>query len=179
MHRHVTLALEQGHDGKLKGLLPETIDKIHALNLADYIVNEADGAGGKSVKAPRHSEPVIPSTATLVVALVGLDVLNAPLSLDTAFRIELIERLTGLSYGSMITEEVLATLLTQSQGIIQNAPPSARIIPFLNKSELVPTIAVFSLASAVLARHHIQIKQVTAGSLQTKPSVYRVFHIST
>ena len=178
IHGRVTLAQAFDNNGKLKGLSPETMDKIQALNLADYIVNEADGAAGKPIKAPRHGEPVIPTSITLVLALVGLDALGAPLSTEKASRIELIERLTGLSPYGIMTDEVIATLLTEPNGIIQNTPPNARIVPFLNKSDLVSTEAVESLASAILARRHMQINQVVAGSLSTQLSLYRIFHSS-
>ncbi|MCL1885792.1 MAG: selenium cofactor biosynthesis protein YqeC [Dehalococcoidia bacterium] len=178
IHKHVTLALALDNNGKLKGLSPEILDKIQALDLADYIVNEADGAAGKPIKAPRHGEPVIPTSTTLVLALVGLDALGAPLSTEKASRIEFIERLAGLSLYDIMTDEVIATLLTEPNGIIQNTPPNARIVPFLNKSDLVSTEAVESLASAILARRHMQINQVVAGSLSTQLSLYRIFHSS-
>jgi len=173
--RHVTLALACDDDDKLKGLPQKTLDRIYNLQLVNYVINEADGAGGKSVKAPRHNEPVVPTTTTLVVALVGMDVFNASLSHETAFRLDFIERLTGLQWGGSITEEVLATLLTQSQGIIQNTTPDARIIPFLNKSDMVSAEAVTSVASAVLARRHKQINSVVAGSLRAQLPEFRIF----
>jgi len=178
IHGRVTLAQGFENNGKLRGLSPETMDKIQALNLADYIVNEADGAAGKPIKAPRYGEPDIPTSTTLVLALVGLDALGAPLSTEKASRIEFIERLTGLSPYGIITDEVIATLLTEPNGIIQNTPPNARIVPFLNKSEVVSTEAVELLASAILARRHMQINQVVAGSLSAQLSLYRIFNSS-
>ncbi|MCL2281652.1 MAG: selenium cofactor biosynthesis protein YqeC [Dehalococcoidia bacterium] len=178
VHRHVTLASTLGDDGKLNGLLPEVLDKICGLHIVDYIINEADGAGCKPVKAPRHGEPLIPATTTLVVALVGLDALEKPLSEEIAFRIELIRHLTGLPRGGVMTDEVIATLLTQPQGIMQNTPPSARIIPFLNKSDLVTAEDSTNLAAAVLSRRHMQVEYVVAGSL-AQPFLYRIFHSAT
>lgn len=176
VHKHVTLALAQDNDNKLKGLSPEMLDQIQALNVADYVINEADGAGCKPIKAPRHGEPIIPTTTTLVVALVGLDALDTPISTETAFRVEYIKRLTGLSHGGAMNNEVIATLLTHPHGIIQNAPSGARIIPFLNKTDIVPSETVAPLVSAVFARQHTQIKQVVAGSLLVYPPLYRTFY---
>ena len=121
-HKHVTAACPRPEEGKLKGLSPETIDRIAALGLADYIINEADGAARKPIKAPNATEPVIPASTTLVVAVAGMDALGASLSQETAFRPELITRLTGLPEGGIITREVIATLMTDERGIIQYTP---------------------------------------------------------
>jgi probable selenium-dependent hydroxylase accessory protein YqeC len=165
-HNHVTIAYI-GSDGKLNGLPPETVDKIAAVQQADYIINEADGAACKPIKAPRPTEPVIPSCTTLVAAVVGMDALGATLSPDIAFQPGLITRLTGVPEGGIITGEAVATLLTHERGIIQYAPPGARIVPFLNKAELAERAAIDDLAAAVLSRRHAQIDRVVAASLRT------------
>jgi probable selenium-dependent hydroxylase accessory protein YqeC len=175
-HGHVTAVRTRSDDGKLKGLLPETVDKIASMNLADYIINEADGAARKPVKAPNATEPVIPPVTTLVVALVGMDALGSALSHAAAFRPELITRLTGLPEGCVITREVIATLLTQEQGIIQHAPSEARIIPFINKVELATDAGeVNMLARAILSRANPQITRVVAGSLRACESGFHVY----
>ena len=61
------------------------MDRIAGLRLADYIINEADGAARKPIKAPNATEPVIPTSTTLIVAVVGVDALNSPLSQEIAF----------------------------------------------------------------------------------------------
>lgn len=173
-HRHVTVACLRPGDGKLKGLLPETVDKIVHLKLANYIINEADGAKRKPVKAPNATEPVIPSATSLVVALVGMDAFNAKLSREVAFRNELITRLTGLSEGGIISSEVMATLITAKEGITQHSPVAARIIPFINKTDLAAGVTgVRDLVSAILSRGNPSITRVVAGSLKT--SEYQVF----
>jgi probable selenium-dependent hydroxylase accessory protein YqeC len=175
-HNQVTAARFRLGDGKLKGLLPKTVDRIASLKLVDYIINEADGAARKPIKAPNATEPIIPSSTTLVIALVGIDALNAHLSQEIAFRPALITSLTGLPEGSIITREVIATLVTSNRGIIQNTPENARIVPFINKTELArDTAEVNNLAGAILARGNPQIKRVVSGSLQARKPEYRIF----
>ncbi len=164
-HNHVTVACISS-DGKLNGLPPETVDKIDSMQLAHYIINEADGAACKPIKAPRLREPVIPACTTLVAAVVGMDALGAPLSAGIAFQPGLITRLTGVPEGGVITGEAIATLLTREKGIIQYAPPQARIVPFLNKAELAERAAVDDLAAAILSRRHPQIDRVVSASLR-------------
>jgi len=164
--RHVTLARFKPDDGKLKGLSPETVDALARMKLADYIVNEADGASRQPLKAPNATEPVVPGSTSLVVALVGFEALGRPLSPETAFRTELISKLTGIKEGEAITAEAVATLLTHPQGIIQHAPGSARIVPFINKVEAAQMAKAQELAGLVLGRRHSQIKEVAMGSVR-------------
>jgi probable selenium-dependent hydroxylase accessory protein YqeC len=175
-HGHVTAARLKQDGGKLKGLLPETVDRMAGMKLADYIINEADGAARKPIKAPNATEPVIPSSTTIVVAVVGMDALGKTLTQEIAFRPELITRLTGLPEGGIITREVIATLMTDEDGIIQYSPPDARIIPFINKAELYrDSDEAQHLAAAILSRGNPQIKCVVSGSLRAKQPEFRIF----
>lgn len=175
-HKHVTAARLRPEAGKLRGLLPETVDRLAAMKLADYIINEADGSACRPIKAPNATEPVIPASTTLVVAVAGMDAMDAPLAQEVAFRPELITRLTSLPEGGIITCEVVATLMTDERGIIQYAPPNARIIPFINKVELAHDPAeVKKLARAILSRWNPQIERVVSGSLLVKKPAFRIF----
>jgi probable selenium-dependent hydroxylase accessory protein YqeC len=164
---HITLARFKPGDEKLKGLLPETVDSLHKLKLADYILNEADGASRQPLKAPNPTEPVIPLSTSLVVALVGIEALGKPLSPETAFRISFITQLTGLKEGETITSAAVATLLTHARGIIQHTPASARIVTFVNKVENPgQESAARALAEEILARGHPQIGRVVFGAVK-------------
>jgi probable selenium-dependent hydroxylase accessory protein YqeC len=173
-HNHVTVAYISS-DGKLKGLPPETVDKIASMHLVDYIINEADGAACRPIKAPRAWEPVIPSCTTLAVAVAGMDALNVPLSSGIAFQTGLITGLTGVPEGGIITAEAISTLLTHERGIIQYVPPSSRIVPFLNKAELAAGEDIEALAAAILSRRHPQIDRVAAASLRDGYKGLRLF----
>jgi probable selenium-dependent hydroxylase accessory protein YqeC len=177
-HSHVTAALVRTADGKLKGLAPETLDRLQGSGVGDYIINEADGAARKPIKAPNATEPVIPSGTTLVIAVAGMDALGQPLSQDIAFRPELITGVTGLSAGDKITPETVATLMSNEHGIIQHTPPGARIVPFINKAELADDDAAAAVARAVLSRRHPHIERVVTGSIMSRPGDFRVFRLS-
>ncbi len=172
-HRHITLGGRFSDENKLKGISPETIDLLSKRKWADYIINEADGASGKPIKAPNSTEPVIPSSTTLVIAVAGMDALGSSLNHDNAFRPEIICRLTGLAIGDTITEAVMASLITRPDGIIQYSPPEAMILPFLNKLDLVGTARGISLAQAILGCRHPQIERVVLGSLH-KPGHFTI-----
>ena len=165
---HITLARLKPDEDKFKGLLPETIDRLRNLKLAQYIINEADGAARQPLKAPNPTEPVIPSSTTLVVAIVGIEALGKPLAPDIAFRVEYISQLTGLKSGEAITSEAMATLLTHPQGIIQHVPEKARIVPFINKvHSAVEAAGALTLAEEILSRQHPQIERVVFGAIKS------------
>ena len=164
--RHVTVAREIAADNKLLGLAPETLDRLAALNLADLIINEADGAACRPVKAPNLTEPVIPGGTDMVIAVMGVDALGAILDRANTFRPELISAVTGLEMGGIITAEHIARLVTHPQGIIQHSPGAAVIVPFINKIDLADYRTGLYLADAILARSHPQIKRVVFGALQ-------------
>lgn len=57
------------------------------LKSADVVINEADGAKMKPLKAPINSEPVLPVQTDIVVIVVGLDCIGRKLK-DVCFRTE-------------------------------------------------------------------------------------------
>jgi probable selenium-dependent hydroxylase accessory protein YqeC len=175
-HNHITLALLLSDDGKLKGLYPETVDRLAKRKWADYLINEADGSAGKPIKAPNTTEPVIPSSTSLVIAVTGIDALGSRLSRDTAFRPEIISRLTSLPTGDVISEATITTLLTHPNGIIQYSPPGAMIIPYINKMDLTNPQAGISLAQAILKRQHPQIERVVLGNLSRSGQLFTIVH---
>jgi probable selenium-dependent hydroxylase accessory protein YqeC len=133
---HLTAAASRLPDsGKLKGFAPEDILLFKESGLFDWILVEADGAAGRSLKAPAEHEPVIPSCSTLLVAVAGLDILGKPLSEDSVFRSSFAGKLMGLSEGEPVTESALSGLLAHPSGSFKGAPTGSRRLIFLNKSD--------------------------------------------
>ena len=73
--------------------------------LFDFILVEADGAKRKPIKAPADYEPVIPSSTTLVIGVIGLDALGKAIDEETIHRCELFCSLTGKKAGNTIDRE--------------------------------------------------------------------------
>jgi molybdenum cofactor cytidylyltransferase len=124
----------------------------------DLVVVEADGSRRRPVKAPAGHEPVLPAGVTLVIAVMGIDALQAPLA-AVAHRPERVAQLTGLDLDQTLTPAAAARLLADEQGGLQRVPPTARFAVCLNKVE---TAAQRSLA------------QETASRLLSWPRVERV-----
>jgi molybdenum cofactor cytidylyltransferase len=126
---------------KVQGLDPALVDRIAGQLYVDAVIVEADGSRRLPFKAPARHEPVIPASATLVVPVVGLDVLGRPLAAEHVHRPELVAELAGASFGDPVTPAVIATVLAHPQGGAKGVPSTARLVPFLNKVEDEATLA--------------------------------------
>jgi len=122
-------------EGKLHGFDPKEIEQIWKAGLFQWILVEADGAAGRSLKAPADHEPVIPVCSSWVVAVVGLDVVGKPLDEAWVFRHEVFSRISGLPLGSPVTEESIAAAIEHERGLLKGCPAHSRQFLFLNKAE--------------------------------------------
>ena len=173
--RHVTIATERLGLKKLKGVSSRLIGDLWDTMSADYIVVEADGAAGRPLKAPREWEPVIPSMTTVVIAVAGIDGIGAELNEKNVFQPDRVARLTGIPPGGKIDGEAVATLMTHPEGIFKGAPPSCRVVVFLNKMDVFEGLSKGREVTArILERRHPQIERIVFGQLKKDPPVVRV-----
>jgi probable selenium-dependent hydroxylase accessory protein YqeC len=172
-HRLVTLAGDRlPAEGKLKGIGPELVADLAQLEGLGCIIIEADGAARKPLKAPNATEPVIPQNTSLVIPVVGIDALGLRLSEENVFRPQIVSQLTSLPPGGIISANVIATLITHPQGMTKGSPARARIVPFINKTDLEGGLArACDLAARILARGHPRIRRVVLGQVQPEPLV--------
>ncbi len=95
---------------------------------------EADGARGRSLKAPDKNEPVIPEFVDLVVPMAGLDVLGQAIKSDAVHRPELVAALLKTRQKSGIGPAELAALLAAQDGGLKGVPDGAQVRVLLNKT---------------------------------------------
>ena len=126
----VTVIQNRERDDKLRGLEPAMLDPLR--RLADTVVIEADGARGRSLKAPAEHEPVIPEETTLTVVLVGLDVLGQRLDSDHVHRLEVVLQLSAAVPATEVTEDVVVDCVVR--GYVPKVPEGSRYVVFLNKA---------------------------------------------
>ena len=178
--RHVTAGAGWvAGQGKLSGLLPEVIDRLHASQVFDWIIVEADGAAGRPLKAPADHEPVVPGCTGWLVATVGLSALGKPLTDQWVFRPELFARITGLPAGAAVTEEAIAAALGHAQGILKGAPNGCRCLAFLNQADDPGRLAAGLKICGLLKRHSpSRILRLIAGQALGEPPVSAVFDLS-
>jgi probable selenium-dependent hydroxylase accessory protein YqeC len=130
----MVVAREVTTDGKLAGVPPDWVRDLADLRGVTHVLVEADGAARKPFKAPREGEPVIPATATVVVAVVGIDALGRPLS-EVAHRPEEVTALTGLGPAEAIDVRTIASVLLDPMGIARGTPKDARLVILVNKAD--------------------------------------------
>jgi molybdenum cofactor cytidylyltransferase len=174
-HRHVIVAGEViVEQDKVQGVPPALLDRITLVPEVDAMIIEADGSRRLPFKAPASHEPVIPTSATVIVPIVGLDVLGQPLDTEHVHRPQIVAELTGATIGDLITPAMIAAVLAHPQGGAKDVPPNARLIPFLNKVEDEATLA----AAREIARLLLQqprIDSVRIGAAQRDDPVREVW----
>ena len=171
---HITIASKVlAGSGKLQGINPLLISKLITLSPVNYIIIEADGASRKPLKAPNPLfEPVIPQQTSLVIPVVGIDSLGCVLSEENVFRPEIASKLTGLSLGTPISAEAIATLILHPAGLTRGSPEQARIIPVINKTDLPPNLSgARDIASKILDSNHPRVDRVVLSQAHLHPPV--------
>ena len=168
-HRHIFVARRLLDSGKVEGISPERADNLYLCQGVDHLIVEADGASGRPVKAPAKNEPVVPSSVTVVVAIVGLEALEKPFDERIVFRTALFEKLTGLGRGETITRGCLVKIFESPKGLYKGTPAVARRVAFLNKADLLADDHIArDLADRILLSQAASVDHVVIGSVAKK-----------
>lgn len=176
-HPCLLVAAERLESGKLQGIPPPWVKEIQSLPGVSAIIVEADGAAGRSLKAPREGEPVWPPNTTLLVPVVGIDVLGWPLDEEHVFRSEIAARVLHMSKRSPVTNEMVTGLLRET---IKDRPEDARVIPFINKMDLPGGLEKGrKLAKVFLSLRQVEIERVILGQAQRSPAVKEIVRPSS
>ncbi len=156
-HSQITVAAGLREDEeKLRGVEPSLVDELVALPSVDAVIVEADGAKGRSLKAPAAYEPVIPSATSILVPVAAIDALGQRLGDKIAHRPEIVARLIGVGLGQMITPEIICSIVIHPEGGMKNAPDQARIIPLINKVVAAEMKPARQIAQLLLTSPRVQ-----------------------
>jgi len=152
-HRHVLVTGRTNPaTARAAGLSLERFRELRAWCPDVCILDEADGSRTRPFKAPADHEPVIPTETTLVIAVVGADVLGEPLAAEHVHRPERVSALSGAAPGSPVTPELVARVLTHPEGGRKGVPPGARLAVLINKMDAVPDPTPARETAALLLR---------------------------
>jgi len=121
--------------GKVVGLLPGTVDGLWAEGFVDYLIVEADGSRGKSLKAFGPHEPQIPLVTTTIVQVAGLDAIGNPLTGEYVHRAAVLAAALGIPLGSEVTARVFADGLREQLRRLRRAWEGSRVVTLLNKAD--------------------------------------------
>ncbi|MGB9628450.1 MAG: selenium cofactor biosynthesis protein YqeC [Thermodesulfobacteriota bacterium] len=174
-YKHMTVASERIGFGKLKGISLNCVKALWDLKEVDYLIIEADGAAGRPIKAPREIEPVIPLATTTVIGLIGVDGLGKELNEENVFQPERVSRLTRLAMGEKLTEDAMARLMTDPEGVFKGSPGSSRGIVFLNKVDIEDGLRKAQrISEKIIERKSLQIERIILGQVKKEPPVVEV-----
>lgn len=98
----------------------------------DHVVVEADGSRGRPFKAPSEFEPVIPSTATHVVHVIGADALGRVIA-DQCHRPLRVAALAGCRADQRLDPHLAARVALHERGVTRSVPPDAAFVVAVTK----------------------------------------------
>jgi probable selenium-dependent hydroxylase accessory protein YqeC len=100
------------------------------IDLADYVLVEADGSRQLPLKAHAAHEPVIPKESSTVLVLVGIDGLGKPIRY-AAHRPELFAKICHASVDDPVNEEMIRCVLStypKYDGVVINKADDASLV---------------------------------------------------
>ncbi len=159
---------------KLTGVSPYLPERLLALAGVSYVLVEADGARGRAIKAPAGHEPVIPPATTLVLAVVGIEALGEPLSVQIAHRPQRVAELLDITMGTPLSARHVAALLAHPHGGRKGVPAGARFVPFINKVQDEASLHG-ARAIAALLRGQAGVERVLIGAALSTQPVWEVW----
>jgi probable selenium-dependent hydroxylase accessory protein YqeC len=122
-------------NNKVAGIKADQCNELFNSGALNYLIVEADGARRKPLKAPGESEPVVPLSTTIFVAVIGLSCLDEKLSDETAFRPELVAQAGKINMLDRISRDSLVNLLSAENGLRKGCPPQAQSVVLLNQAD--------------------------------------------
>jgi molybdenum cofactor cytidylyltransferase len=171
---HITLVSGfREAEGKLTGVEPSLVDDLISLPEVDAVIVEADGAKGRSLKAPAAHEPVISSSTTILVPVVGVDALRRRLDDTVAHRPEIVARLADIQPGQLVTPQIVSRVVVHPEGGLKDAPPQARVIPLINKVTVAEMQPARDVAQLLLDEPRVQ--RVMLGAVAEEEPVKEVW----
>jgi len=121
-------------ESKWRGLSGDQLEALRqtCAEAQALLLIEADGARGKSLKAPAEHEPTIPDGTDLVVPIVGLDVVGKPFTSEYCHRAERARELLSVGDDAAISPMHIAELLLTDKAGLKGIPPTAIVRCLLN-----------------------------------------------
>ncbi len=148
-YRRVTVAGTAIAAGKLGGLQPDQPYELFTRDGADVVIVEADGARHFMIKAPAEYEPVMPTQTNVALLLMSAEAINQPLNADVAHRPKRIAAVLGIQQGDILTPQLIARLMTSTQGALKNIPERASVYLLITHVSSEREVMVQEVASLV------------------------------
>ena len=147
--------------GKLSSVPPAFFQK--ALETADVILCEADGAKMLPIKAPASHEPAIVPESDVIIILAGLSCLHKPLK-DVCHRKDLAARLLSVPPSTPLGIQEVASLIIDSNGLMKGLyEEKEKVRIFLNQADTKEQLEEGNEIAKQI--HAVGLSHVLVGSL--------------
>jgi probable selenium-dependent hydroxylase accessory protein YqeC len=144
---------------RIGGVEPSAVTSLAPL--ADVVLVEANGSRRRPIKGTAEHEPVLPDSATLVVAVGNISAFGMPVGEEYVHRPELFSKLTGIGPGQSITARSFARAL--AEGSLAAIPGGARAAALITGVHPGKSMADASIVTRELWR--LGVKKVVLSSL--------------
>lgn len=130
-HRLVAFAHPDVKRARYGGLASGLIAELQRATVFDVLLVKGDGSRMRLIKAPEHSEPVIPEGISTVIPIVSARAIGERLTEEVAHRLSRVQAITGAEYGERITPIHVARLLAHEEGALKGVG-DAVVVPVIN-----------------------------------------------
>lgn len=128
---------------RIGGVDPAWIPTLQ--KLADVTLVEADGSRRRPLKGTDDHEPLLPDSATLVIAVGNITALGKPLNDEYVHRPEVFSELTGIGLDQTVTPRAFATAVAKgSLGKTSEGVRKAALITGVQPGHLMSQAAVIT-----------------------------------
>ncbi|MBC8099811.1 MAG: putative selenium-dependent hydroxylase accessory protein YqeC, partial [Armatimonadetes bacterium] len=160
--------------GRVRAVQPRAFRQLLDEVDSDVLLVEADVSDGKSVKAPKPGEPLIPLDTTLVVPVASMAALGQSLDAQHVYNVEAIIERYGFAEGTRIKAAWLAQILRDETLGLRGVPPGVRVTPFLNQTPMRGYGRGRARVVAKLALKSPRLRSVVIGSVRGAQPVCEV-----
>ncbi|WP_213818325.1 selenium cofactor biosynthesis protein YqeC [Garciella nitratireducens] len=154
---------------KLKGVPQNWIEKIKREEIFDIILVEADGARRKPFKVPAEHEPVLPRQSDKIIAVMGIEALNRPITSQYIHRPERALFLLGKNEeknDTLLTEEYISKIFFHKQGILKEIDREKEVYILINKVDKEKELKAFQLAYQLRKESTFPNLKILIGQIQ-------------
>ena len=171
--RLVVYAQPSPKPGRIGGVPPEELGRLHDEHGFEVTLIKADGARMRWIKAPGTGEPVLPPGVATVLPLVSARVFGQPLNEVVAHRLERVAAVTGARPGEPVTLEHVARLLSSEHGALQGVG-AATVVPIINMVDDQATREVARAAARLALASSSRLTQIVLASMIAPDPVIEV-----
>lgn len=123
---------EKGNSQKISGLPKEIAESL--IEIADFVLVEADGSKRLPLKVPAQHEPVILKGSNLVVGVCGIDAIGKSIN-KTCHRSNLVSKFLDTNEERIINSYDIAKILSSAEGARKNVKCLYKVI--INKADTI------------------------------------------